>query len=72
MVINANTKMTNKVLMVAAWRAIKAYSVKHRGEKRKFHFGMPRMSPVRVPIHGGQRGKRILGAIARNCRPRFG
>jgi len=26
--------------MVAEWHAIEAKSVKHRGEKRKFHFGM--------------------------------
>jgi hypothetical protein len=42
MVINANTKMTAKVLMVAYSRAIEARSVKHRGEKRKFYFGMLR------------------------------
>jgi hypothetical protein len=40
MVIDASTKMMTKVLMVALSRAIEARSVKHRGEKRKFHFGM--------------------------------
>jgi hypothetical protein len=41
MAISANANMTAKVFMVALSRPIEARSVKHRGEKRKFHFGMP-------------------------------
>jgi hypothetical protein len=67
MAISANAKMTAKVLMVALSRPIEARSVKHRGEKRKFHFGMPghdsrsAAAGVRVGMIGRMRGALAQG-----------
>jgi hypothetical protein len=48
--------MTAKVLMVAKSRAIEARSVKHRGEKRRFCFGRPAMTPGTPLVRFGWEG----------------